>query len=59
MKFINIKDELPKNEGKYIVKTKVKYGKGNVLEINFHYDKDNKPCWGCYNQIVNEWLKMD
>ena len=48
--------ELPKEDGKYIVFTKTSMGNVNILEISFHM-KDNKPHWGCNNQIVTHWLK--
>ena len=57
MEWVEIKSELPPSGSRVIVKTKTQYSKGNVLEVDFHLDKDGKPVWGCNNQTVYCWLK--
>lgn len=57
---VSVEDELPTEEGKYIVFTETKLGNGNVLNINLHIreKKGNKTYhWSCTNQVVTHWLK--
>lgn len=54
---VSVKDELPKEEGKYIVFTKTPLGNGNIFACAVHFDKKGKANWGCNNQIVTHWLK--
>lgn len=58
---ISVDEELPTEEGKYIVFTKTGFGNINVIEITYHErEKKGKmiPVWGCNNQIVTHWLKQ-
>lgn len=52
----SVDTELPTEDGKYIVFTKTGMGNVNIIEILFDV-KNNKPHWGCNNQIVTHWLK--
>jgi len=54
---VSVDDELPKEDGKYIVFTKTPMGNGNILPCSVHFDKKGKAHWGCNNQIVTHWLK--
>lgn len=57
---ISVEDELPTDDGKYIVFTKTMMGNKNTLEIHFHWQgkgKKRKPRWGCTNQVVTHWFK--
>lgn len=57
MEWIDVNKELPISPSKVIVKTRTQYTDGNILRIDFHLDKENKPVWACKNQIVEKWLK--
>jgi len=58
---ISVDEELPTEEGRYIVFTKTPMGNGNTFEITYH-EREKKgvkiPVWGCNNQIVTHWLKQ-
>jgi len=56
----SIEDELPTEEGRYIVFTVTGFGNKNTFEVSYH-EREKKgvklPVWGCNNQIVTHWLK--
>jgi hypothetical protein len=54
---VSVKDELPEYDGKYVVFTETSAGSENVFACSFHMKENNKPHWGCSNQIVTYWLK--
>ena len=54
---ISVKDELPKEDGKYIVFTVTPFKNVNVIEISFKRSEEGKITWGCNNQIVTHFLK--
>ena len=54
---VSVDDELPKEDGKYIVFTKTPMGNVNIFQCSVHFDKKGRANWGCNNQIVTHWLK--
>ena len=53
---VSVKNELPLNDGKYIVYTRTHMGNEHILATNFNL-KNKQPHWSCNNQIVTHWLK--
>jgi len=53
----SVEDELPKENGKYIVFTNTPFNNQNIFECSFKRTKEGKITWGCNNQIVTHWLK--
>ena len=56
MQWISVTDELPKNPGKYIVKTKTMMGNENKFNARLHISGPKKT-WDVSNQLVTHWLK--
>ena len=59
---ISVKDELPKEDGKYIVFTITPFKNVNVFECSYKREVKKgkeKITWGCNNQIVTHWLKEE
>ena len=56
MKWINIKDELPTVNGKYVVETISPLGSIRRLETTATINQ-RKVSWSCTNQEVIKWLK--
>ena len=55
---VSVKDELPKENGKYIVITETNPMKNvNVFQCHFKRSEEGKITWGCNNQIVTHFLK--
>jgi hypothetical protein len=55
-KFVDVKDELPTKEGKYIVKTLTKYNNKHELQCSVSIT-NGKVHFNVSNQIVTHWLK--
>ena len=61
-KKVSIEDEMPEEEGKYIVVTKTMMGNQNIFQtsISFTTVKGKlKKKWNCTNQVVTHWLKAE
>lgn len=56
LKWVDINEEHPTSEGKYIVKTLTKMGNSHVLESKMTINK-KKVHFNVTNQIVTHWLK--
>tara|TARA_R110001606_G_scaffold325912_1_gene472706 strand:- start:209 stop:382 length:174 start_codon:yes stop_codon:yes gene_type:complete len=56
MEWIAIADELPEEQGKYIVKTKTMMGNQNRFDARL-YISGSKKTWDVSNQVVTHWLK--
>ena len=56
MKWISVTDELPEEQGKYIVKTKTMMGNQNRFDARL-YISGSKKTWDVSNQVVTHWLK--
>jgi hypothetical protein len=54
---VSVIDEVPTENGKYIVFTKTGMGNVNVLETTVHI-KGKDVHWTCNNQKVTHWLKQ-
>jgi hypothetical protein len=55
-KWVDIKEEQPTHEGKYLVKTQTMMGNSHTLESHMTINKD-KVHFNVSNQIVTHWLK--
>lgn len=56
MEWIDIEVEQPKEEGKYLVKTKTMMGNTHRVDCHCHINK-GKVHFNVTNQIVTHWLK--
>lgn len=61
LNWIEVNQELPTTEGKYVVKTISAYGtyfhSKHIIEVKFNFNIKGQPVWGCSNQKVTHWLK--
>lgn len=55
MEWVKVETRLPKNEGKFVVKTRTTHGNIHKLECFYHIH-DGKGKFGVSNQVVIEWL---
>ena len=59
-KKVSVEDEMPNEEGKFIVITRTMMKNQNIFQTSLsitEVDGKIKKKWGCTNQVVTHWLK--
>lgn len=62
MNWIDVNQEMPSKEGKYLVKTSTTMGNSHKVECHCHIHEEKgkiKTKFNVTNQIVTHWLKED
>ena len=55
---VSVKDELPKESGKYFVFAESIFSKKiNRFDCRFYLHANGKHAWDCSNQVIIHWLK--